>query len=93
MNDLFVSLLFSPLALTLDITYLFLIPLHIILNKDPQNNNTPEIDGCTGRQLNSIYLSVLLDQTLTKFLSIFIYMYMKDWKGSHLSNQKCCMDQ
>lgn len=56
------------------------------------NHTTPETARYIGRQLYFFYPSVLLGQTLTNFLSIFIYMYMKDWKGSHLSNQKCCMD-
>lgn len=69
-----------------------LILSHRILNRKSVNHNTPETAGHIGRQLGCFYPSALLGQTLTNFLSISIYMYTKDWKGSHLSNQKCCMD-
>lgn len=72
--------------------YPVLIPLYRILNKKTINHNTPETGGHIGGQLGFFDPSVLLGQTLTNFLSLSIYMYTKDWKGSHLSNQKCCMD-
>ena len=69
-----------------------LILSHRILNRKSINHNTPETAGHIGRQLGCFYPSALLGQTLTNFLTISIYMYTKDWKGSHLSNQKCYMD-
>lgn len=48
--------------------------------------NIPELAGYTEKQLG-IYPSVLLGWTLTNSLSVSIYMYTKDWRGSYLSNQ------
>lgn len=70
--------------------YPLLIPLYRLLNKKTGNHTTPETAGYIGRQTGFFYPSVLLGQTLTNFLGIFIHMYMKDWEGSHLSCQKCC---
>lgn len=81
----------SEFTLDVIIPYRFLYTGFKKKKKKTGNHTTPETARYIGRQLY-FYPSVLLGQTLTNFLSIFIYMYMKDWKGSHLSNQKCCMD-
>lgn len=73
--------------------YPFLISLQRSLNKKTENQNIPETAGYIGRQLGFLHPWILIGQPLANCLSISFYIYTEDWRGSHLPNQKCCMDR